>query len=207
MAFSKEKMEEIKKQLISQIETQDFPDERKEELKEYIEIMDEEQLEEFLKKNNIQISESDSESKSSTQCIFCSIISGKVPSYKLEENEKSVAILEINPLSKGHSLIIPKSHLKIEEIPKSAMSLAQKISKRIKSKFKPEEIKIETINVMGHALINIIPIYKNEKLEKKSADEKELKKNQSRLELKKRTSRKKVPKTEEKLKEIHFRIP
>lgn len=207
MAFSKEKMEEIKKQLVSQVETQNFSEEKKEEIKEYIESLDEKQLEEFLEKNNIQISE-DSESEISPQCIFCSIVKEKIPSYKLDENEKSIAILDINPLSKGHSLIIPINHSSIEKIPKSAMTLAQKISKRIKSKFKPEEIKIETANLMGHAVINIIPIYQGQKLEKKQADEKELKKIQSKLEIKKRASREKKKKVEDKnLPEIHFRIP
>ena len=205
--FSKEKAEEIKKQLMSQIETQNFPEERKEELIDYIENLDEEQLEEFLKKNKIDVSSPDFKSETSPQCIFCSIINEKIPSYKLDGNEKSVAILEINPLSKGHSLIIPINHASLEKIPKSALTLSQKISRRIKSKFKPEEIKIETTNLMGHAVINVIPIYKDQKLEKKQMDEKELKKIQSKLEIKKRAVREKKQKTEEKLKEIHFRIP
>lgn len=204
--FSKEKAEEIKKQLMSQIETQNLPEERKEELIDYIENLDEEQLEEFLKKNKIDVS-ADFKSEISPKCIFCSIIDEKIPSYKLDRNEKSVAILEINPLSKGHSLIIPVNHDSSEKIPKSALALSQKISRRIKSKFKPEEIKIETTNLMGHAVINVIPIYKDQKLEKKQMDEKELKKMQSKLEVKKRITREKKQKTEEKLKEIHFRIP
>lgn len=43
-------------------------------------------------------------------CIFCKIINGEIPSVKLCETEKSYAMLDINPLSKGHALIIPKEH-------------------------------------------------------------------------------------------------
>ena len=43
-------------------------------------------------------------------CIFCKIIKGELPSYKLAENERFLAIMDIYPVSQGHALIIPKSH-------------------------------------------------------------------------------------------------
>jgi len=45
-----------------------------------------------------------------TNCIFCKIIKGEIPSVKLLETDKSYSFLDIGPLSKGHSLIIPKEH-------------------------------------------------------------------------------------------------
>jgi len=47
------------------------------------------------------------------QCIFCQIISGKVPSKKIYEDDLSIAILDINPSTKGHVLLIPKEHYTI----------------------------------------------------------------------------------------------
>jgi histidine triad (HIT) family protein len=43
-------------------------------------------------------------------CIFCSIISNKIPSNKIFEDERTLAILDRNPVSKGHTLLIPKVH-------------------------------------------------------------------------------------------------
>lgn len=43
-------------------------------------------------------------------CIFCNIIKGDIPSYKVYEDEDLLAFLDINPVSPGHTLIIPKQH-------------------------------------------------------------------------------------------------
>ena len=43
-------------------------------------------------------------------CIFCKIIAGEIPSYKVYEDENFLAFLDINPLSPGHTLVIPKEH-------------------------------------------------------------------------------------------------
>jgi histidine triad (HIT) family protein len=43
-------------------------------------------------------------------CLFCKIIAGEMPSTKLYEDEKTIAILDIFPLARGHTLIIPKVH-------------------------------------------------------------------------------------------------
>lgn len=47
---------------------------------------------------------------SAEDCVFCRIIRGESPAFKLYEDEKCLCILDSNPLSHGHSLIIPKSH-------------------------------------------------------------------------------------------------
>ena len=227
MAFTPEQSKEIKEQLIEQVDK--LPQENKEQIKEYIKKLDEEQLEEFLKKNKINVGEegfleqeSGKNPEKPQECIFCQIAKNKIPSYKIAENKKSVAILEINPLSKAHSIVLPLEHKPIEKIPKSSLSLAQKIAKKIKKKFKPEDIKIETSNFQGHALINIIPLYKDIPLKKSKADEEDLRKIQKKIETKKRqTKKKEMPKSKEKtekeikiqqekdlnLPKIHFRIP
>lgn len=43
-------------------------------------------------------------------CIFCAIAEGEIPSFKIFEDDMFVAYLDINPFSKGHTLVIPKSH-------------------------------------------------------------------------------------------------
>ncbi len=211
--LTKEQAEGIKKQLFLQIEK--LPNENKEQIKKQISQLNEEELEEFLKENKIQMQGSPEggspQGEDPNACLFCSIIENKIPCHKIAENKKSIAILEINPLTKGHSIIIPLKHETIEKLPKLSMSLAQKIAKKIKTKLKPEDIKIETSSFQGHAIINVIPLYKDEPPKKTKADEKELEKLQSILETKKRTSRTdstiKKTKPLKNLKELSFRIP
>jgi histidine triad (HIT) family protein len=190
MAISEEQSKQIKKQLLIQIEQ--INPENKEQIIKYIESMNEEELEEFLKKNQ-QASASPAKA---SECVFCSIVKNEIPSYKIGEDKNSISILEINPLSKGHSIVIPIEHATIDKIPKSALTLSQKIAKKIKKKLKPDDIKIETSSFQGHSMINIIPIYKDIMLKKQKAEEEELKALQRKLMTVKRTSKKKEKKIE-----------
>jgi histidine triad (HIT) family protein len=53
-------------------------------------------------------------------CIFCSIVSGKIPARKIHESSKSIAFLDAFPLIKGHTLVIPKTHyVKMQEMTES----------------------------------------------------------------------------------------
>ena len=45
-------------------------------------------------------------------CIFCKIIAGEIPAEKVYEDENFIGILDINPKTKGHTLVIPKKHFK-----------------------------------------------------------------------------------------------
>jgi len=47
-----------------------------------------------------------------SECIFCKIVEGSIPSYKVFENENCYAFLDIFPANRGHTLVIPKSHVK-----------------------------------------------------------------------------------------------
>ncbi|KAI9897072.1 hypothetical protein N3K66_008094 [Trichothecium roseum] len=56
-------------------------------------------------------------------CIFCKIIKGEIPSFKLFESEKTLAFLDIGALAKGHALVIPKFHgAKLADIPDEDLS-------------------------------------------------------------------------------------
>ena len=45
-----------------------------------------------------------------SECIFCKIIAGKLPSHKVYEDEKVIAFLDIMPVNAGHTLVVPKKH-------------------------------------------------------------------------------------------------
>ncbi len=214
MVLTKEQAKNVKQQLLAQV--QNLPQENKEQIKQQISQFNEEQLEAFLDQNKIQfqqrgVTEGAEPLAQESQCVFCSIIENKIPSYKIAENKKSIATLEINPLTKGHSIIIPIEHTTIDKLPKLSMSLAQKIAKKIKTKLKPEDIKIETSSFQGHAIINVVPFYKDTPPKKEKANEEELQKLQSLLETKKRNPRAistvKKLKSLKGLQKISFRIP
>ncbi|QKX63370.1 uncharacterized protein TRUGW13939_10540 [Talaromyces rugulosus] len=68
----------------------------------------------------------------SAACIFCKIIKGDIPSFKLFENDKVFAFLDIQPLSRGHALIIPKYHgAKLVDIPDDSLTEVLPLAKRI----------------------------------------------------------------------------
>lgn len=82
-------------------------------------------------------------------CIFCKIIAGEIPSHKVYEDEKVVAFLDANPVSKGHTLVVPKSH--VENIHESKgmnymWDALVNVSNAVKAAFNPEGINIDQNN-------------------------------------------------------------
>ncbi|RDW73893.1 HIT protein [Coleophoma crateriformis] len=65
-------------------------------------------------------------------CIFCKIIKGDIPSFKLFESDKVFAFLDIQPLSKGHALVIPKHHgEKLVDIPDDQLAEILPVVKKL----------------------------------------------------------------------------
>lgn len=156
---SQEQEQQIKKQLLEQIDA-NFPEDKKAEAKQQIESMTGEAFEEFLKQNNLIKGDG---TQSGQQCVFCSIVYGDVPSTKIGENEKAISVLELNPISKAHAIVIPKEHIsKEEDLPEEARILAKEIAEKIKEKFNAKDISFFNTNMFGHEIINILPIYTNE---------------------------------------------
>jgi histidine triad (HIT) family protein len=158
--LSEEEADAVKKQLIEHID-RTFPEDKKDYARQHVYSMDAEHLEEFLTKNNL-ISGHDS------RCIFCSIVSGDIPSYMISDAPEALAVLEINPASRGHVLIIPKKHAGEEaEMPEDAEKLAAKLSKKIKAKLRPKRVDVLPSSAFGHNVINLLPVYVNETLSSK----------------------------------------
>ncbi|CCC12174.1 unnamed protein product [Sordaria macrospora k-hell] len=69
---------------------------------------------------------------SDANCIFCKIVKGEIPCYKLVETEKTLAFLDIQPLSRGHALVIPKHHgEKLTDIPDDSLTELLPIAKKL----------------------------------------------------------------------------
>ena len=196
MTLTEEESKKIKDQLLKQLSN--FPKDKQEQIKKQVESMTPEQIENFVKQNQL--------THLGGQCIFCSITSGKTPSFRIGENEDNLAILELNPLSKGHALIVPKNHDKIDP---STKELAKEITEKLKGKFEPKAVQSDEIKIMGHSLIELIPIYGRE-TERKQATEEELKILQDeilKVEEPKQKEEPEVIETEEELFKIPPRIP
>lgn len=185
MVLTQEQILDIKKQLFEQI--QKFPEEQRNSINEQIESMSTEELEQFLIQNNLIKGESGEATEQS--CIFCSITEGKISSYKIAESENAIAVLEINPISKGHILIIPKIHISSKEIEKQFSDLALSLKEKLIKEFSPKDVGIFISEFFGHGIINLIPIYKDEtpKSPRQKSTPEELKEIQKKLELKEDT--------------------
>jgi histidine triad (HIT) family protein len=190
MELTEEQIKQLKKQVIEQIK-KTFPEEKRKEAIDKINAMSKQEFEAFVKQNNlVQDQEQPQNSQEKTpinnstgqQCIFCSIASGQTPSFKFAEDKKAVAVLELNPLSKGHTLILPKKHIeKPENLPSETQELTNKVTKLLKEKLNPRDIKLTSNNIMGHESINLIPIYETEPKERKQANKEELLELQKKL--------------------------
>ncbi len=96
--------------------------------------------------------------------IFTKIIKGEIPSYKVAENDKFYAFLDINPLAKGHTLVVPKQEVDYifdlePEILSEMMVFAQKIAKGIDKISACKRVGIAVVGLeVPHAHIHLIPI-------------------------------------------------
>ncbi len=65
-------------------------------------------------------------------CVFCKIVNGEIPSYKLYEDDMIMAFLDINPYAPGHTLIIPKKHtLDVTTIDEETLAIIMRKAKEI----------------------------------------------------------------------------
>ena len=126
-------------------------------LKEFLSTLSQEQVE-FIKQSQTQ------------HCLFCGIVLGTVQSHKLYENNNLSAVLDINPANPGHALIIPKIHAKNSyKIDSKIFEIANLISRKMKEKLDADSnIFIANGENAGqkieHAVVHVIPRYKNDKI-------------------------------------------
>lgn len=96
--------------------------------------------------------------------IFSRIIQGEIPCYKIAENERFFAFLDINPLSKGHTLVVPKHetdyifNIEDEELGQM-MVFAKKVAQAIEKAMPCKRIAVAVIGLeVPHAHIHLVPI-------------------------------------------------
>lgn len=96
--------------------------------------------------------------------IFSKIIAGEIPSYKIAENEKFFAFLDINPMAKGHTLVVPKEEIDyifdLDDILLAEMTLfSKKVAAAIKTAIPCNRVGMMVVGLdVPHAHIHLLPI-------------------------------------------------
>lgn len=99
-------------------------------------------------------------------CLFCKIIKGKIPSYKIWEDENFFAFLNINPINPGHTILVPKKHLDYifdleEPLYSEIFKTAKKLSRPLKKATGAEKIGLAIEGLaIRHIHIHLVPVNK-----------------------------------------------
>ncbi len=102
------------------------------------------------------------------ECIFCKIINNEIPSKKLYEDDKVIAIMDVNPVVDGHVLIIPKKHVTdftelddelLHHIHEVAKELSSKLMNKLDSKALTLAVNYGESQVVKHFHLHLLPNY------------------------------------------------
>jgi len=108
-------------------------------------------------------------------CIFCKIVAGEIPSHKIEEDDKTLSFMDINPWTRGHSLVIPKEHSRnIYDADPADLAATHIAAQRLAQRMR-ERLQCEGINVLQssepvamqtvfHTHVHVIPRYSDDGL-------------------------------------------
>lgn len=108
-------------------------------------------------------------------CLFCKIINGEIPCYKVYEDNDFLAFLDISQATVGHTLVIPKKHVaNVFELDDETASKMLIVVKNVANKLK-EKLNLSAVNILNnsgslagqtvhHLHIHIIPRYENDNI-------------------------------------------
>ena len=108
-------------------------------------------------------------------CIFCRIASGELPSTRIDEDERTVAFMDINPATRGHALVIPREHsADLTEIAEDDLAAVAAMAKRVAERQK-EHLGADGVNLLNscgkvawqtvfHFHMHVIPRYATDPL-------------------------------------------
>jgi histidine triad (HIT) family protein len=112
---------------------------------------------------------------SDPDCLFCKIVAGEIPSTRVDEDERTVAFMDINPATPGHLLVVPREHASdLLEVPEADLEAcartAQRLAQRVKERLGADGVNL--LNSCGEAAwqtvfhfhVHLIPRYADDPL-------------------------------------------
>ena len=108
-----------------------------------------------------------------TDCVFCKLRDGQIPSMKVYEDDSTIAFMDINPINSGHCLVITKAHaLNLYEVEpgdlQAAIATAQRVALAIRDGLKPDGLNMLQANgpaafqSVPHFHLHLIPRWNND---------------------------------------------
>jgi histidine triad (HIT) family protein len=111
-----------------------------------------------------------------SDCLFCGIVAGDVPAQIVDSDEHTVAFMDINPATRGHALVVPRTHaadlfeISDEDLERTTVA-ARRLARRMKDALNPDGFNI--LNSCGaaawqtvfHFHLHVVPRYKDDPLE------------------------------------------
>jgi histidine triad (HIT) family protein len=108
-------------------------------------------------------------------CLFCKIVAGEIPSTRVDEDERTVAFMDINPATRGHLLVVPREHstdlLEIGADDLAACSrMAQRLAARVKERLGADGVNLlnscgqAAWQTVSHFHVHVIPRYAGDPL-------------------------------------------
>jgi len=106
-------------------------------------------------------------------CVFCKIREGQIPSYKVYEDERTLAFMDINPLNSGHCLVVTKAHAptlfdaSVEDLT-AAIAAVKKVAHAVREAVQPDGLNLLQANgaaafqSVSHFHIHLIPRWNND---------------------------------------------
>lgn len=98
-------------------------------------------------------------------CIFCEIIRGNIPAWKLYEDDRALAILDHRPVRQGHAVVLPKAHIDHfidleDELAAHLLRIGKKLGLRIQDTLKPKRVGYAVAGFgVPHAHLHVIPMW------------------------------------------------
>ena len=109
-----------------------------------------------------------------TQCVFCEILSGELPSSLVYDGERIVAFMEINPVTPGHALVVPRRHLPyLADLTSELAGEMMIIAQRLAAALRRSSLRTEGVNLfyadgeaafqeVFHAHLHVIPRFSDD---------------------------------------------
>lgn len=112
---------------------------------------------------------------SDPDCPFCKVLAGELPSQKLDEDERTLTFMDINPATRGHALVIPRTHVRnLLEIDAQDLAAVAAAAQRLAQRM-PERLGADGVNLLNscgsaawqtvfHFHLHVIPRYADDPL-------------------------------------------